>query len=589
LRLTPGHVQRAGLCTFALLIAPIRLAGAEPGVAGGAGVAFVDRAADAGITVVNRCGADPRYFIPEGNGCGAAWLDHDLDGDLDLYIVNGAGLEPVDGRRRLRIVRDATNRLYRNDGDWKFTDVTREAGVGDDGWGNGAAVADVDDDGDPDLYVANLGPDVLYLNRGDGTFRDATAERGLGHAGWSTGGAFSDVDRDGDLDLYVPCYVEFDPERPPAGGDLMDVDGVAVGWGPEGENPGVNPGAPDVFYLNEGGGRFREATAERGLALEKPLCSYAAVFADADGDGWDDLLVTNDAQPNSLFLNRGDGTFTEAGEERGVARGADGSFQAGMGLAVADVDDDGDPDLCVTNFDFEPNNLYLNDGAGFFHDAGDAAGLHAPSMDRLGWGCGFLDAELDGDLDLFVANGHVIRQCEEIGMSPWNMPNQLLLREAGAGGGPAFAAAAFPADSPLALAASSRGAAFADADGDGDVDIVVLDMDRPPQVLENRSARAGHWLEIELIGDRPRDAYGARIEVEAGGRARTGWKIPNQGVYSSHDPAVHFGLGPAERVDRVRVRFPGGAVVELADQAVDRRIVVREPADAAGPPGPENP
>jgi hypothetical protein len=540
-------------------------------------IAFVDRAPDAGITVVNRCGAEPRLFIPESNGTGAAWLDHDLDGDLDLYVVNGNGLEYLDGRARLRYIPDASDRLYRNDGGWRFRDVTEEAGVTESGWGNGVAAADVENDGDPDLYVANLGPDRLWLNEGDGTFRDATAERGLGHAGWSTGAAFGDVDRDGDLDLYVPCYVEFDSENPPEGGRVPVFDGVEVGYGPEGENPGINPGAPDVFYLNDGRGFFTDATAERGFALEKALCSYAAVFCDVDGDGWQDLLVTNDQQPSQLFVNRGEGFFAEEGEERGFARGPDGKVLSSMGLAVADADGDGDPDAFVTNFDFEPNSLRLNDGRGHFTEAADAAGLN-PELNRLGWGCGFLDAELDGDLDLFVANGHVIAQCEQIGMSPWRMANHLFLRGGENGGVPAFALHVPPAASALAVRESSRGAAFGDADADGDVDIVIIDMDRPPQVLENRCLLGGRWLAVELRGTRsPRDAYGARVEVEAGGRTRVAWKIPNQGIYSSNDPVVHFGLGAVDRVDRVRVVWTSGATSELVNVEPDRRIVIREP------------
>jgi predicted nucleotidyltransferase len=540
-------------------------------------VRFVDRAAEAGITVVNRCGADPRLFIPEGNGTGAAWLDYDLDSDLDLYVVNGNGLEYLDGRKRLRYLRDVTDRLYRNDGNWHFQDVTEEALVGERGWGNGVAVADVENDGDPDLYIANLGADVLYVNQGDGTFRDATSEAGLGHPGWSVGAAFGDVDRDGDLDLYVPCYVEFDPENPPKGGEVALYGGVEVGWGPEGENPGINPGAPDVFYLNDGQGFFSEATRERGFAVEKPLCSYAAVFCDVDGDLWPDLLVTNDKQPNQLFRNLGEGFFTEEGEERGFARGEAGALLASMGLAIADVDGDGDPDAFVTNFDFEPNNLYLNDGCGFFRDAAEEAGLNAPGLGRLGWGCGFFDVECDGDRDLFVANGHVIRQCEEIGMSPWAMRNHLFLRSGSENGVPSFDLCETGADSPLAVAKSSRGVAFGDPDADGDVDVVVIDMDSPPQVLENRTARHGHWTRVELRGTRsPADAYGARVEIEAGERGWTAWKIPNQGIYSSHDPDLHFGVGEADRIDRVHVLWPSGSTSELTGLEVDRRIVIRE-------------
>ena len=537
---------------------------------------FVDRSDDSGIDAVLRCGAPPRLFIPEGNGSGGAWLDYDDDGDLDFYLVNGNGLEFAEGGPRLRRIPDASNRLYRNDGGWRFADVTDAARVGDTGWGNGAAVADVNEDGHPDLYVANFGADVLYVNQGDGTFADETAARGLGHEGWSTGAAFADVDRDGDLDLFVPCYVRFDLDDPPAGGEPLVHEGVALAWGPEGENPGVNPGAPNVFWWNEGDGTFREATEEAGLRLASPLCSYGAVFCDVDGDGWQDLAVTNDVQPNSLFRNRGGNSFEEVGEERGFARGGDGKFQAGMGIAVADVNGDAAPDLFVTNFDFEPNNLYVNNGQGWFRDEGAAWGTQDPSMDRLGWGCGFFDAELDGDLDLFVANGHVIYQSEEIGMSPWKMTNQFFETQSGAEGARFLPAPA--AGTPFELAESSRGAVFGDPDNDGDVDVIVVDMDAAPQVLENRTERRGRWLTVELTGTRsPRDAYGSRIDVTADGRTWTAWKNPTQGLYSSHDPRVHFGLGEVTRIERVRVLWTSGTVSEVRDVAPDAVLSMTEP------------
>ncbi len=308
------------------------------------------------------------------------------------------------------------------------------------------------------------------------------------------------------------------------------------------------------------------------------------MILDADGDGWPDILVTNDVQPNSFFRNLGDGTFREEGEERGFARGEEGKAQAGMGLAVADVDDDGDPDAFVTNFDFEPNNLYLNDGAGMFEDVGGPAGLHEPVITRLGWGCRFLDLELDGDLDLILANGHVIRQCEEMGMSPWKMANQVFLRDGETDGRPIYREAVFPDGSPLALVESSRGVAVADVDDDGDLDVAIIDLDRRPQLLENRTPRAGHWLRVKAVGtEGARDAYGARVEVECGESVRTNWVLPNQGVYSSHDPRVHFGLGDSAVVDRLTVRFPSGATVSLADVPVDREVVVIEPAAGTGP------
>jgi hypothetical protein len=520
-------------------------------------------------------------FIPESNGCGAAWLDYDGDGDLDIYMVNGNGIEAIDGGARLRYLPDAANRLYRNDGDWRFTDVTEKAGVGDRGWGNGCAVGDIDNDGDPDLYVANLGQDAFYVNQGDGTFASEGVPRGAASDRWSARAAFGDIDNDGDLDLFVASYVVFDPLNPPAGGEPLMIEGVAVMWGPEAENPGINIGEANALFVNDGTGHFTESAKARGLLLEKPLCSYGAVFCDVDEDGWLDLLVANDAQANNLFMNRGGGHFAEEGEARGFARGANGRFQAGMGIAVSDIDDDGDPDLYVTNFDTEPNNLYINDGHGFFTDEGAAAGLHEPVIDRLGWGCAFLDVEFDGDLDLFVANGHVYPDGPAIGLSPWEMPDQFFLNETFPGEPPHFREVLFDPAGPMAVLKSSRGVAVADADEDGDLDLLIVDMDSRPRLLENRTRAQGHWIAVLPKGTKSnRDSYGARVRVTAGGRTRTAWVLPNQGIYSSHDPRTRFGLGGTAWVDRVEVRWPSGSVAVVEGVPVDRVLTIVEPSPA---------
>lgn len=542
-------------------------------------IEFVDVAAAAGIDVVNVSGDPRRWYIPESNGNGAAWLDYDGDGDMDLFVGNGADLEYVDDGARLEVRHTASSRLYRNDGAWHFADVTDAAGARRSDWIQAVATGDVDNDGDTDLYLACLGADVLLCNEG-GSFVDGTAAAGLGCPLWGAGAAFGDVDADGNLDLYVANYVRFDPEHPPLGGRRNVIDGVEVGWGPEEENgQGANPGAPDRLYLGTGVGRFREATAECGLELPKDLCSYAIVFSDVDRDGRQDILVANDLQPANLFINRtADGAvrFVDEAATRGFALDAQGHATSAMALAVADYDMDGDMDVFRTNFDFEANSLHVNDGRGYFTDRAAAAGLAEGSMDKLGWGAAFLDCELDGDLDLVVANGHVYPQAERIGMSPWLERSQLweavLDPEAG------LVYRDLDAGAGLAVARSARGLAVADADDDGDLDLAIVDLDGPPRVLENRSPHRGRWIAVRLVGTASnRDGYGAVVAVTAGGATRTQEARTTDGLYSSHDPRLHFGLGEVAAVDSITVTWPSGRRSEVRTPTLDALVTIVEP------------
>lgn len=548
---------------------------------------FVDVAADAGIAVVNVSGDPRRWYIPESNGCGAAWLDYDGDGDPDLFVANGAGMNYVDDGRRLEIQRTGGSRLYRNDtpkgGPLRFADVTKATGAGRTEWINAVATGDVDNDGDPDLYLACFDPDVFLRNDG-GVFTDATKAAGLGSPLWGAGAAFGDANGDGALDLYVANYCMFDPEHPPEGGKRVVIEGVEVGWGPEGENKrGINPGAPDVFYFGDGKGHFREATAAAGLALEKSLSSYAAVFADVTGDGRQDILVANDLQPANLFVNRGDGTFADEGVTRGFAFNAEGKPTSAMGFMVDDFDHDGDLDVFRSNFDFEANCLHVNDGKGFFTDEAGERGLAEPSLDKLGWGGGFIDADLDGDSDLLVANGHVYPQAKEIGMSGWLMPTQLYEAATAADGGVVYNDATGRAGLGFAGLHSARGVAFADADGDGDVDALVVDMDARPRLLENRSERRGHWLAVRTVGSASnRDGIGARVRVRAGGNTWTREVRLTDGLYSSNEAKSHFGLGAVTGIDAVEVTWPSGKRSHVARPALDTTLLIDE-AKAVGP------
>ncbi len=358
------------------------------------------------------------------------------------------------------------------------------------------------------------------------------------------------------------------------------IAGVEVAWGPLGENKRFNPGAPDLFYVNDGKGRFREASEEAGLALSEPLCSYAVVFSDVDGDGWQDILVANDLQPANLFHNLGGGRFVEEGAQRGFALDAQGKPTSAMGLMVDDLDGDGDQDVLRSNFDLEPNSLHLNDGAGRFREEAARFGLAAPSLDRLGWGGGFFDADCDGDLDLFVANGHVYPQAAEIGMSGWLMSSQLYEAVLGEGGTPRYVDATARTGVDLGRARSARGAAFADPDRDGDLDLVVVDVGEASRLLENRTPRRGRWIAVRTIGtDSNRDGYGARVALTAGGRTWVREVRASQGLYSSSDPAVHYGLGQLERVERVEVRWPSGRLSVVEGAPLDAVLVVTEPEE----------
>ncbi|MEO6710777.1 MAG: FG-GAP-like repeat-containing protein, partial [Planctomycetota bacterium] len=380
---------------------------------------------------------------------------------------------------------------------------------------------------------------------------------------------------------YVANYCEFDLDNPPDGGKREKLEGVEVGWGPEAENKqGFNVGAPDVFFENLGKGLFAEATAKFGLSLDKPLCSYGVVFSDVDRDGWQDILVANDLQPSNLFHNDGHGHFREEGVARGFAMNAAGAATGAMGLFVDDVDGDGDFDVLRTNFDFEANSLLVNDGKGNFKDQGEALGVAKPSTDKLGWDGGFFDADLDGDLDLLVANGHVYPQSAQIRMGAWKQPTQLFEGGRDDQGRMRFVDATSKAGDGLAGAHSARGVALGDPDSDGDIDALVIDVDEQPRLLENRSVRQGYGVSVRTLGSRSnRDGYGALITVKAGGRSFVRESRTSSGLYSAHDPRIHFGVGQVEFIDSIEVRWPSGAISVIEKPAPDSLQIVKEPME----------
>lgn len=519
---------------------------------------LTDIRAEAGIDFVNVSGDPKKRTILSSLGGGVGLIDYDSDGDLDLYFLT-----------------QGQNRLYRNLGGMKFEDVTERAGVGDTGWGIGCAVGDFDDDGLPDLYVTNLGANVLYRNRGDGTFEDVTADAGTGDEGFGSSAAFFDADGDGDLDLYVANYVDPHQVFPPPGAEPTCLWlGLAVMCGPRGLI-----GEKDVFYRNQGS-TFVDATEEAGLVDSKPAYGLGVVSADYDDDGDQDLYVANDTDPNFLYQNDGAGHFEDVGLLSGAAYNGSGATQAGMGVDFGDPNGDGVLDIFVTNFSHETNTLYLGSESGFFTDATEEAGLSSPSLGRLGWGTRFSDLDDDGDLDLFVANGHVYPNVAESDKTTsYRESDQVFLND----GTGTFVQAAIGVDSADGRKAS-RGAAFGDLDGDGDPDVIVAAIDDAPALLRNDLAQGAHWLGLVLVGRRSnRDAAGARATVTAGGRRRIAVAHASGSVFSSNDPRLLLGLGAVERVEEVEISWPGGGggstTTRLGDVPVDRYVVVIEGVD----------
>jgi hypothetical protein len=531
--------------------------------AGALGFRLVDVGQQAGLTSPTVCGKEGNPSILDGTGPGLTLLDYDGDGRLDIYLVQG-------GTSYEKTPTHVANVLYRNLGGGRFEDVSSAAGVGDGHFGQGAVAADIDGDGHTDLFVTNYGRNTLYRNQGDGTFHDDTQRAGVGHNGWSTGAAFADVDRDGDLDLYVANYVGFDPRTTPRMGNPRCVFmGVKVFCGPRGLTP-----LQDVFYRNRGDGTFEERTRESGLWQAEPYYGLGTVFGDVDGDGDVDLYVANDATPNLLFLNRGDGTFEERGLLQGVAFSQDGAEQAGMGTDMGDYDGDGRMDIVVTNFSHDTNTLYRNQG-GLFQVATFAAGLGATTLDRLGWGVAFVDLDHDGWQDLFVSNGHTYPQMDGRGLgTAYRQANQVFLNNRDG----SFKDVSKHAGPGLQVVESSRGAAFGDLDNDGDTDVVVVNLGAPPTLLRNDSESTNHWIGLHLIGQGAnRDAVGARATVRAGGRAQVDEVRAGSGFLSGSDLRLLFGLGTADEAEQVEVRWPDGSTSQHPGLAAGRYHRLAQP------------
>ena len=524
---------------------------------------FTDVTSATGVTFRNLTGRPDKQTILEANGGGVCLLDHDADGDPDVFLVNATGWPPG-GQRD-----GPSDALYENGMEWQFRDVTSQVGIRESAFGTGAVAADHDDDGDTDLYVTNYGPNALWHNEGDGTFEDVAAAAGVVDPGWSTGAAFGDVDRDGDLDLYVAHYLEFDVDAPPPA--HCRFLGQTVFCGPQGLH-----GEADRFFSNRGDGTFQEATRSAGLEIAVARPGFTSVFSDLDDDGDLDLLVANDSTPNSYFVNSGNGTFREAGLETGLALPETGTSQAGMGIAVGDYDGDGFQDVFVTTFAQDHDTLYRNLGGGgpfSFEDESNDANVAFASMPFVAWGTGFFDCDGDTDLDLFVANGHVYPQMDgQAGSAPYLQRSFLHLND----GRGRFEESGLSLAGGLVTPRSSRGAAFGDLDNDGDIDIVINNIDDAPTFLRNDMGSA-HWLLVKLVGSESnRDGIGAKVLVTAAGRTQLRERRAGESFCSSNDPRLHFGLGSARRVERLEVRWPSGRATRLEGLDADRLVTIVE-------------
>jgi enediyne biosynthesis protein E4 len=527
---------------------------------------FTDIAKQAGLSEpIVYGGVDTKNYIVEVVGAGVAFIDYDNDGWMDLFVLNGTRLEGD--------LPGITNRLYKNNRDGTFTNVTAKAGLTRAGWASGVTVADYDNDGLDDLFVTYYGHNVLYHNNGNGTFSDVTRRAGLWQDAvrYGSGCTWVDYDRDGHLDLFVANYLSTTLDKLPKPGQNPDCTwkGVAVNCGPR----GLPPGFVQLFH-NNGDGTFTEASKQSGVAAVSGSYPMTCVAADYDNDGWPDIYVACDSTPSWLFRNQHDGTFREEGLERGVALSEDGLEQAGMGAAVGDIDLDGNLDIFKTNFADDTNVLYHNDGKGNFDDITIHSGLGVETR-YVGWGAGIVDLDNDGFPDLFVATGSVYPEVEKKVPAYQFRTPRLVFRNLGDG---RFEELIEEAGPGVAEVHASRGCAFGDFDNDGDIDVLVWNMNEPPSLLRNDLSGGGHWLKISLVGVHcNRSAIGTRVTARYGNRQQSQEVSAQSSFYSVNDRRLHFGLG-TETVAHLSIRWTNGNVETIPNVAADQLVTIREAA-----------
>lgn len=525
----------------------------------GLGFQLADVTARAGIRFLHNSGAYGGKLLPETLGSGCAFLDYDSDGWQDILLVNGMDWP---GHHKKR----TTMQLYRNNRDGTFTDVTRRAGLGVEMYGMGVAVGDYNNDGFPDVLITCVGQNRLFRNTGKGSFVDVTRESGLGgRAGFSTSALWFDYDRDGLLDLFVCNYVRWSPDH-----DVFcSLDGEHKSYC----TPEAYRGETCWLFHNRGDGTFEDVTASSGI-FDTTSKSLGVAMLDYDADGWPDLLVANDTQPNKLYRNLRNGKFRDVAVEAGIAFSSEGKARAGMGVAAADFDNSGNTGIAITNFNNEMIGLYRGDAKGVFHDVALQAGVGAASLNTLGFGCVFADVNLDGLADLVVANGHIDDTVRNIrGNVGYAQPPQLFLNR----GADAFQNVAARVGGDFAQPKVARGLAYADFDGDGDLDLLLTTNNGPAFLYRNDVTSGNRSVRFRLIGTRSnRDAIGAVIRVEYSGGIQSRMVQSGSSYLSQSEFPVTFGLGKADRLDRVIVEWPSGKTEDFADLAAKVSYEVTE-------------
>jgi hypothetical protein len=535
-------------------------------------VIFEDVAGKAGLTVWrHQMGSSEKKYILETTGSGVGLIDYDNDGWLDIYVVNGSTAGALAGKTPAPHAA-----LFHNNHDGTFTDVAAKAGVTNDRWGFGVAVGDYDNDGWPDLYVTNFGKNRLYHNNHDGTFTDVAAKAGVELGNWSTGATWGDYDGDGRLDLFVPGYVHYDMAAQPESGNksvsfsFCQFRGEKVMCGPHGLQ-----GEPDHLFHNNGDGTFTDVSVKAGVADAAGYYGLSSVFVDVNNDGRPDLLVANDSTPNYLYLNKGDGTFEDVSYPSGYALNKDGRETASMGIAVGDYQNNGLLDVYHTTFSDDYKPLYRNDGDANFTDVSSEENIAEVTVPFLGWGTAFVDYDNDGWKDLLSVNGHVYRQADKYAWGTSWAERPLLFRNLQ---GKKFELIAAVEGTGLAEVMTSRGMVVGDLFNDGRMDVVVNNLDSPPALLKNVTEEKNHWIAFRLVGGpkSPRDAIGATVYVTADGMRQREDVFSGGSYASTSDQRPHFGLGVATTVQKVEIRWPSGVKEQVTVPGVDRMYTVVE-------------
>jgi hypothetical protein len=530
----------------------------------------------------HKMGAPEKNFIVETNGSGVCLLDYDNDGWLDIYLVNGATFNSLDGKEE-----SPHAALFHNNHDGTFTEVTQKAGVANDRWGYGCSVADYDNDGWPDLFVGNYGKNRLYHNNHDGTFTDVAEKAGVTLGNWSSGSAWGDYDGDGRLDLYVSGYVHFDRDNLPIGGSkavgysFCQYRGTSVNCGPRGLQ-----GEPDHLFHNNGDGTFTDVTAKAGVEDKNRYYGFTAIFVSLKGNGRPDLVVGNDSTPNFLYVNKGDGTFDDQSYLSGFALNNDGREIASMGIAAGDYENNGQVDFFVTDFGDDYKVLFHNDGDDSFTDVSYKAGVAQVTVPFVGWGDAFIDYDNDGWLDLFMVNGHVYPQVDARQWGTSFAERSLLFHNVPApnGKGRKFEYVPPVEGTGLADVIPARGAAFGDLFNDGKIDVVINPIDGPPVLLRNVNPDHHHWVEVQLVGGgktasspgSPRDATCATAYLTANGMRQRQDVLASGSYISANDRRLHFGLGDAANAGTLEIHWPSGSRETVKLPAVDRIYTITE-------------